>query len=316
MWQTRHELLLLHEQLLYILIQPQIEIILMRQQIPRRFPRLGQRLLIRLIRIGSPRHEPLPTGLLIGRIDPKGPPEEFFESGHGRFDFRHESHHEFATDDFHGLGEVVFGEFSAELVGELAGHPIVFDDFGLGVLFEGPVFEFGFVGWFPVGYLDVVEHAYGSVDGMTKDRKEPPLRRIRKQIIHLVHERRDHHIRQSRIGKPHILRPLNPRHGRAIDVDEGTPIHFGSHPRNLGIDYGHFGILIVTVGDAEFGGLDEAMTSSEGVFDGGASGFGYVPEDGYVGFFVGVPGVFEVGEFGEGEVEGGVGLLGWWDRLF
>ncbi len=51
------------------------------------------------------------------------------------------------------------------MVGELAGHPVVFDDVGLGVLFEGPVFEFGFVGWFPVGYLDVVEHAYGSVDG-------------------------------------------------------------------------------------------------------------------------------------------------------
>ena len=249
----------------------------MRQQIPCRLSFFRQRFLVGFVGIRSRGHEPFSTSLLIDRIDTERPSKEFFESRHSRFDFGHEPHQEFPSDDFHRLLKVLFMQLSPELIGQLSRHPVVLHDVGLGVLFQGPLFEFRSVGRFPVRHPYVIEHADGPVDGMSEDGKQPSLGRRREKIVGFVNEGGHHDVCQSGVGESHGLGPLNPRHGGAIYVDEGRAVGVGP-PGHARVDDGDSVVSVVSVGDAEFGGLYEAVASSHGVFDGRSSGFGDVPE--------------------------------------
>ena len=115
--------------------------------------------------------------------------------------------------------------------------------------------------------LTVVEHTDGPVDRMPKNTEQPPLRRLSEQIVRLEDERADHDLRQLRVGEAQLLRSLNPRHGRRVNVHEGGAVGV-SHAGNGGVDYGDLGVLRVAVGDAELGRLDEAVAASHGVLDG------------------------------------------------
>merc|ERR1740124_340620 len=89
----RNELLLLHEQQLDILVQPQIELVLPHQQFPRLAPL--HRFLLRTARlVGTSFEKFLATQLLIFRIDMVRPAEEPLEPLHRLLNLCHKPYHE------------------------------------------------------------------------------------------------------------------------------------------------------------------------------------------------------------------------------
>jgi len=163
---------LLGEQLLGMLVKTQIEFVRGEDQTPRGRTLLDRGMLVL--------HRPRPFQFLLEAVllflVLRPPAEVLLQPLEGLSLFFQQPHEALLPKDLLGHAQILFREFSlGQFVRQEASHPIVLRESILVKLLDGDVGELVIPSaWlFPLSFLDEIEKARCSLDGVTEDGKQP-----------------------------------------------------------------------------------------------------------------------------------------------